>query len=118
MLRKIQLKNFGPIFGGEQVFTTVVGIDMIVTAPLLVNDRAQPLSLPMMRQIGKILDALDTVKNSGADVLLLDETQWAFLKSRAENPPWVIYRRELLELTEDILNAPAFDPNAPQVVEK
>jgi hypothetical protein len=108
MLREIPIKKFPALTAETAPLDSADLFAGILQAP-----RKEGVDIASMRQILKILDALEAVKKSQATILLLDEAAWNFLRARVEENLWAFYHRAFIEVTDDIISAAAVNPNAP-----
>ena len=108
MLRKIAFKTFPPINGVEGDVTSQALLETVVA-----SRQKNGETLATMRSAIKVMDALEAAKAAGATELLLDEASWQFLKGRVETMTWAFAHRAFVELSDDVIGAAKFDPNAP-----
>ena len=82
---------------------------------VLLAPRRNGVQVAELRQIGKVLDALDAAEAAGKTELLLDEAQWNYLRGAVEAHPWGAYVPDVIVFADDVLAAAQVDPNAPQL---
>ena len=80
----------------------------VLTAP-----RRNGVQINELRQIGKVLDALEAAEMAGRGELLLDEAQWNYLLGAVDAHAWGAYVPDIIVFTDDVLAAAQVDPNAP-----
>lgn len=75
-------------------------IEQAIRVPL---DRQAGASIDEMRKGIRVLDALDATEND--DILMLEDADWEFLKTKIERMPWAMVDRRFVEFYDDVMGA-------------